>query len=76
MSGNEFERAVHQMNFFCRRADVQGRVRMSITFDEPSDRARFRMELLRELSPNWPDRNRNLAGDDEYHLDKVTIRII
>lgn len=44
---NEFMRAMHELNSFRHRADANGEMRVSITFQKPSDRARFLIELSR-----------------------------
>lgn len=47
---NEFQSAMQKLDYFCRKADVQGIPRITITFDTPRDAAYFQEEIKREMS--------------------------
>jgi hypothetical protein len=47
MNGLLFQ-AMHAISTLCAQADVHGQPRVSITFDNPNDRERFKMEVKRQ----------------------------
>ena len=44
-----FLKALSEIRYLKEKADCHGNMRMSITFDNPSDKAKFELELKRDL---------------------------
>lgn len=71
-----FRRAVHELAWFCRKADVAGTPRLSISFDTERDAAFFERELRRELQFEilLPQSDMPLHG--EFKIYGIEIRIL
>jgi hypothetical protein len=66
-------RSIEQFSLFCRKADVVGTPRLSISFDSERDAAYFEREVQRELRgtlPTW------VPPTGEFTIYGVHVRIV
>lgn len=67
-------KSIEQFAWFCKKADVVGMPRLSISFDNERDAAHFEAEVRREFQgsiiPTW------LHSFDEFTVYGVHIRIM
>lgn len=72
-----FERSIAELRQFAMKADASGDMRVSITFKDERDRARFLAEIKREFEPSLQFRsNAPPLGDGEMQLHGINIRIV
>lgn len=59
-----FERSIAELRQFAMKADASGDMRLSITFKNEGDRARFLAEINREF-----ERNMDVLGDQRVAVE-------
>lgn len=72
-----FERSIAELRQFAMKADAGGDMRVSISFKDERDRARFLAEIKREFEPILQfTTNTPPLGDGEMQLHGIKIRIV
>lgn len=68
---SKFLRAMYEIHTLCRKSDVRGNVRVSITFDTPRDRELFKIEIKRETDAlrHLPDPLAEVSEGRAYGVD-------
>lgn len=66
-----FKRAIDEIAMIARKADCKNVPRVSLSFDNEGDRARFEMEVRRELEAYMPVRT---WGSGPYDMQELTLR--
>jgi hypothetical protein len=70
------ERSIAELRQFAMKADASGDMRVSISFKNEGDRARFLAEVKREFEPQLHFRSETPLGDAEMQLHGILIRIV
>jgi len=71
-----FRKAIGELSYFLRRADVVGGCRVTITFDNPRDTAFFEREVLRELNQETLYSYGPITGLRELTIYGIRVRIL
>ena len=71
-----FKKAIFELSYFLKRADITGECRISITFDNPRDTAFFEREVRRELEQERLHPPGPITSLDEIKLYGIRVRIL
>lgn len=71
-----FLKAIQDISQLARQADVIGEPRISLSFDNEHDKARFKRELIRDLNNSLAMRYDKIIEALEFKIYGVSIRIV
>lgn len=71
-----FLKAMKEISQIARQADVQGEPRISLTFDTEVDKARFKIELERDINNVISMKYDKIINASEFKIYGISVRIL
>jgi hypothetical protein len=71
-----FLKAMQDISQLARQADVIGEPRISLSFDNEPDKARFKRELERDINNTIALRHDKIINASEFKMYGITVRIL
>lgn len=71
-----FLQAIDKISYLVKRADITGTPRISISFDNDADQARFMIELNRDINNVIHFKHHQIAKFEEIEVYGIKVRLI
>ncbi len=73
---SQFLQALERISYICRKADVIGTPRISITFDNDADTTRFAAELNRDINNIIAFKHHKIGEYSEFTIYGINVRLL